>query len=213
MGFNNLSKYTESMLPEAGHATEYTLCENISNYLPYDISGASEAVTAELNKIESIKKDTTSTINSSVNNLDEDWGEKFISLDGKGMDFVQPSKMKKILTGISGDSDEEAKKCIEIIKKIESRLDEVNEYIEKLQKNLEDYKKAVSDLNAAKSSANSAMNQLNRAKNSENPDYNTINSLRSSLSQMQSKVTELSTKVKSYELAKISEPDGQWIVR
>ena len=52
-----------------------------------------------------------------------------------------------------------------------------------------------------------------RAINSENPDYNTINSLRSSLSQMQSKVTELSTKVKSYELAKISEPDGQWIVR
>ena len=95
------------MLPQAGNFTDYTLCENISNYIPYDIGDASSVINKELDKINSLKSNHTSEIKTSINELDEEWGKKFVSVNDSGLNFVQPSEMENIFSEIDNDSNDE----------------------------------------------------------------------------------------------------------
>ena len=213
MAFSRLYKYSDGAFPQAGTATDYTLCENISSYLPFDIGDAKGAINSELDKINSLKSETTSKINSSISKLDEEWGKKFISINDNGLDFVQPTEMKSVFSEIDSDSNGEIEKCKNVVESVESGLSEVKGYVNKLQQNLEKYKKLVEDLNNAKSRANNISTQINSLKNSENPDNTSINSLENDLSDIYANIQTLSNEVGLYESSKISEPDGQWIVK
>ena len=213
MAFSRLNKYSDGAFPQAGTATDYTLCENISSYLPFDIGDAKGAINSELDKINSLKSETTSKINSSVSKLDEEWGKKFISINGNGLDFVQPTEMKSVFSEIDSDSNGEIEKCKNVVESVESGLSEVKGYVNKLQQNLEKYKKLVEDLNNAKSRANNISTQINSLKNSENPDNTSINSLENDLSDIYANIHTLSIEIDLYESSKIPEPDGQWIVK
>ena len=213
MAFSRLYKYSDGAFPQAGTATDYTLCENISSYLPFDIGDAKGAINSELDKINSLKSETTSKINSSVSKLDEEWGKKFISINGNGLDFVQPTEMISVFSEIDSDSNGEIEKCKNVVESVESGLSEVKEYVKKLQQNLEKYKKLVEDLNNAKSRANNISTQINSLKNSKNPNNTSINSLENDLSGVYANIQTLSNEVGLYESSKISEPDGQWIVQ
>ena len=213
MAFSRLNKYSDGAFPQAGTATDYTLCENISSYLPFDIGDAKGAINSELDKINSLKSETTSKINSSISKLDEEWGKKFISINDNGLDFVQPTEMKSVFSEIDSDSNGEIEKCKNVVESVESGLSEVKGYVNKLQQNLEKYKKLVEDLNNAKSRANNISTQINSLKNSENPDNTSINSLENDLSDIYANIQTLSNEVGLYESSKISEPDGQWIVQ
>ena len=213
MAFSRLNKYSDGAFPQAGTATDYTLCENISSYLPFDIGDAKGAINSELDKINSLKSETTSKINSSISKLDEEWGKKFISINDNGLDFVQPTEMKSVFSEIDSDSNGEIEKCKNVVESVESGLSEVKGYVKKLQQNLEKYKKLVEDLNNAKSRANNISTQINSLKNSKNPNNTSINSLENDLSGVYANIQTLSNEVGLYESSKISEPDGQWIVQ
>ena len=213
MAFSRLNKYSDGAFPQAGTATDYTLCENISSYLPFDIGDAKGAINSELDKINSLKSETTSKINSSISKLDEEWGKKFISINDNGLDFVQPTEMKSVFSEIDSDSNGEIEKCKNVVESVESGLSEVKGYVKKLQQNLEKYKKLVEDLNNAKSRANNISTQINSLKNSKNPNNTSINSLENDLSGVYANIQTLSNEVGLYESSKISEPDGQWIVK
>ena len=213
MSFKRLSKYSKDMLPQAGNFTDYTLCENISNYIPYDIGDASSVINKELDKINSLKSNHTSEIKTSINELDEEWGKKFVSVNDSGLNFVQPSEMENIFSEIDNDSNDEINKCKSLVENIKSGLTNVKEYVEKLQNNLEKYKMIVENLNNAKSRARDITSQINYIQGNDNPDYNTINSLNSDLSNANFDIQKLSIEVNLYESSKISEPDGQWIVQ
>ena len=198
MAFSRLNKYSDGAFPQAGTATDYTLCENISSYLPFDIGDAKGAINSELDKINSLKSETTSKINSSISKLDEEWGKKFISINDNGLDFVQPTEMKKsVFSEIDSDSNGEIEKCKNVVESVESGLSEVKEYVKKLQQNLEKYKKLVEDLNNAKSRANNISTQINSLKNSKNPNNTSINSLENDLSDIYANIQTLSTQINS----------------
>ena len=213
MAFSRLNKYSDGAFPQAGTATDYTLCENISSYLPFDIGDAKGAINSELDKINSLKSETTSKINSSISKLDEEWGKKFISINDNGLDFVQPTEMKSVFSEIDSDSNGEIEKCKNVVESVESGLSEVKGYVKKLQQNLEKYKKLVEDLNNAKSRANNISTQINSLKNSKNPNNTSINSLENDLSGVYANIHTLSIEIDLYESSKITEPDGQWIVK
>lgn len=211
MAFSRLYKYSDGAFPEAGTATDYTLCENISSYLPYDIGDARGAINAELDKITALKNENTSNIGSLVSTLEEEWGKKFISIDGNGLDFVQSADLNNSFSKIDNDSNSEMEKCKSVVESVESGLSEVKEYVNKLQQNLEEYNKTLNALNSANNKANNILTQINNLKSSENPDNSAIDSLNSTLSNVKSHIQILSAKIEKYK--KISEPDGQWIVQ
>lgn len=78
MGFFNMKEYSENNLPQAGSATEYVVCESISNYHPYDISWVVDAIDGICSEVISNSNDYCNDLKDKITSLGDEWGQKFI---------------------------------------------------------------------------------------------------------------------------------------
>ena len=89
MSFVNINEYGEYKLPIAGNVTKYIVCEGIDSYKPYDVGDISSSIDYVCENIKEVNY--CDGLNKNLSDLNEQWGEKFIAIDGKniGCDFCK----------------------------------------------------------------------------------------------------------------------------
>ncbi len=210
MGFVNMKEYSENNLPKAGSASEYVVCESISNYHPFDISGAFDAIESACSEVISSSNDYCNDLKDKITSLGDEWGQKFISINEKDIGIVVPEQFQDDYDNITSHIQEQVDRCKTLASDVSNRLDEVKLYVQKLEENL----KIFNDLRNKKSSLESSISNCERSISAEyskeQVNSSVISNLQVKKNGYEAELASVNSKISQYNM--INEPDGQWIV-
>lgn len=208
MSFVNINEYGEYKLPIAGNVTKYTVCESIDSYKPYDVGDVSSSIDYVCENIKEVNH--CDGLNKNLSDLNEQWGEKFIAIDGKNIGIVLPDEFNTQFESITEHINEQADRCEKIVGDIVSRLQEVNEYYNQLKSNLDEYKKLLSDKESYENEIARYDNLIISESAKEKVDSANLSKLFSSKNSCEVNLRNVNTELDKYTI--IPEPEGQWIV-
>lgn len=84
-----LKPYTKSAIPKTtGTVTEYQYCENADSYKPKPASEAQSQVKAKIDAFKTELENYFTSLSRNVDAMKNHFGTDFISVDGKGLGFV-----------------------------------------------------------------------------------------------------------------------------
>ena len=208
-----LDIYAEGSLPEiTGTWDQYTNCANAMNYKPFDVSNLQSDVNKQFETLISNAEEDIRNINGNLNTLDDDWGSKYISIEGKGLDIVRVEVFSKYLNKVTKEIEKNKEKCEKLISQIVTGTENVNSYLESLNKNYQQYLQEKENLKTAQDNLSKAQSALETEQAKEKPDASTISRLNSDINKFSGEVDKYQDLVNVYELYKIEEPEGQWVV-
>ena len=133
-----LSEYSYDVMPtyEEGGIND---CCDTSSVKPYDTSPARSSLEARFDECISVFQDIQNSVNGQLEQLADDWGTKFISIDGKALGIVNAAKFTeyydKIIKGINDIKNE----CLNYCNGIEITTSNVNNYLNRLQEMYDSY--------------------------------------------------------------------------
>ena len=187
MGFVNMKEYSENSLPQAGSATEYVVCESISN-----------------------SNDYCNDLKDKITSLGDEWGQKFISIDEKDIGIVVPEQFQDDYDNITNHIQEQVDRCKTLVSDVSNRLDEVKLYVQGLEENL----KTFNDLRNKKISLESSISDceysISNEYSKEQVNSIVISNLQVKKNSYETELASVNLKISQYNM--IDEPDGQWIV-
>ena len=213
MAFIPLDEYSECNLPAIGIISKYTICHNVSKYRPYDVSGLKDAVTTAIDSAINDVELCNKGLNNDIESLSDAWGEKYIKIDGNGLDFVNVDEFRGNFKLIVKSLEEQKTRCNEIVNAIISKTKEVNDYLDKIISNNTDYKKIKDSLEECKDNLSNLKSLYNNENAKVDKDYDYLRSLSQKISTMNNKITLLKNEVKIYEENKLDSPDGSWVLK
>ena len=196
MGFVNMKEYSENNLPQAGSATEYVVCESISKYHPYDISGVVDAIDSTCSEVISNSNDYCNDLKDKITSLGDEWGQKFISIDEND--------------NITNHIQEQVDRCKTLVSDVSNRLDEVKLYVQKLEENLKTFNDLRNKKNSLESSISNCEYSISNEYSKEQVNSIVISNLQVQKNSYETELASVNSTIFQYNM--INEPDGQWIV-
>lgn len=210
MGFVNMKEYSENNLPQAGSATEYVVCESISKYHPYDISGVVDAIDSTCSEVISNSNDYCNDLKDKITSLGDEWGQKFISIDEKDIGIVVPEQFQDDYDNITNHIQEQVDRCKTLVSDVSNRLDEVKLYVQKLEENLKTFNDLRNKKNSLESSISNCEYSISNEYSKEQVNSIVISNLQVKKNSYETELASVNLKISQYNM--IDEPDGQWIV-
>ena len=212
MSFSPLSEYSEGSFPSCGSATSYTICEGVSGYKPIDVSGLKGTIDSAFDTAMADSDSNQEQIKGRVNDLSNEWGTKFISIDNKDLNIVNLDTFVEDINIINKNLDEQKNRCNEIVSTIVTKTDHVNDYLKVIEENNKKYEKVKQELEKYERREADLINRYNSIANRENPSLGSLSLINSQLSSVRSLIKFYSLEVKKYEAARIDSPDGSWVL-
>ena len=88
MAFIKMSEYSENNLPEVSGSSVNVVCKNIGSYHPFGISGAVDSINSACENVTNNSDDNCDELKNKIITLGNEWGQKFISIDGSDVNIV-----------------------------------------------------------------------------------------------------------------------------
>lgn len=212
MAFSELSEYSEGVFPECGAASAYTICEGALSYKPIDVSGLQGAIDSAIQTAMNNTNDNIDNISGKVNILADEWGKKYIAIDKKDLNIVDPENYSTNFDSINNNFLEQKNRCDEIVHTIVSKTESVNSYLEQLEENNKKYEELKEKYNNLNQDRNNLIGRLNSELSREQPNQGTIYSLENKINILEAELSWIDSEIKKYEAARIDSPDGSWVL-
>lgn len=212
MSFSQLSEYSEGALPHCGTATAYTICDGVSAYNPIDVSGLKAAIDSAMDNALNNAESSSKKIEKGVQDLAVEWGVKFISIDRKDLNIVDPVNYQKGIDTVTTSLKEQQERCNEIVTSIVNKTEDVKDYLKTIEENNKRYEETKSKLEEQKNQLNNLVNSYNNERSKEEPNASTLASLGNSITLVKQRIDELQLEVTKFEGARIDSPDGSWVL-
>jgi len=212
MGFSKMATYSSSNLPSVGSCSSYTICDDIGSYKPYDIGDAAGQIESAFEELLEVVDTGVIKLWDIMGELEKAWGTDFIAINGHSPRIVD----RDIMLGYTDQYPEKIYAnqydCTDLVKEIERKLEEVNEYINQIEKNNQKYKDLKKEKRSLELNYDSFQAQYNNATAQDPIDYATVSYLDGQMHELANKINLDAIEIQKYEAHKISEPDGSWVL-
>ena len=212
MGFKPLSEYSKGNLPKVYSYNNYTICENIESYKPFDVSGLPDVIKNNETIMQTDLDDGQRSIMENINSLSTEWGTKYISIDGKDLKIVNCDFCSEKVNAIVQKADNQIEEINAIISDIVNLTESANEYVDKIINNNKEYKNKLKEKNDLIQSYNETIREIENENAKENPNTGKINALNERINDLSIKINDLDYLIDIYETNRIDEPEGSWII-